>query len=27
LRRSPRGRKCFECSGFGLIRAFCGNLK
>lgn len=23
----PRGPRCFECSGFGHIRADCGNLK
>jgi hypothetical protein len=23
----PRGLRCFECSGFGNIRADCGNLK
>jgi len=25
--KDPRGPKCFECSGFGHIRADCGNLK
>jgi hypothetical protein len=26
-KKDPRGPKCFECSGFGHIRADCGNLK
>jgi len=26
-KRDPRGPRCFECSGFGHIRAECGNLK
>jgi hypothetical protein len=26
-KRDPRGPRCFECSGFGHIRADCGNLK
>jgi hypothetical protein len=26
-KKSPRGPRCFECSGFGHIRADCGNLK
>jgi hypothetical protein len=26
-KRDPRGPRCFECSGFGHIRANCGNLK
>jgi hypothetical protein len=26
-KKYPRGPKCFECSGFGHIRADCGNLK
>jgi hypothetical protein len=25
--KDPRGPRCFECSGFGHIRAHCGNLK
>jgi len=25
--KDPRGPRCFECSGFGHIRADCGNLK
>jgi len=27
FRRLMRGPRCFECSGFGHIRADCGNLK
>jgi hypothetical protein len=26
-KKDPRGPRCFECSGFGHIRADCGNLK
>jgi len=26
-KKDPRGPRCFECSGFGHIRANCGNLK
>jgi uncharacterized coiled-coil DUF342 family protein len=26
-KKNPRGPRCFECSGFGHIRANCGNLK
>jgi hypothetical protein len=26
-KKDPRGLRCFECSGFGHIRADCGNLK
>jgi hypothetical protein len=26
-KKDPRGPICFECSGFGHIRADCGNLK
>jgi hypothetical protein len=26
-KKDPRGPRCFECSGFGHIRAECGNLK
>jgi hypothetical protein len=26
-KKDPRGPRCFECSGFGHIRAKCGNLK
>jgi hypothetical protein len=26
-KKDPRGPKCFECSGFGHIRADCGNFK
>jgi hypothetical protein len=26
-KKDPRGSRCFECSGFGYIRADCGNLK
>jgi hypothetical protein len=26
-KKDPRGSRCFECSGFGHIRADCGNLK
>jgi hypothetical protein len=26
-KRDPGGPRCFECSGFGHIRAYCGNLK
>jgi hypothetical protein len=26
-KKDPKGPKCFECSGFGHIRADCGNLK
>jgi hypothetical protein len=26
-KKHPRGPRCFECSGFGHIRANCGNLK
>jgi hypothetical protein len=26
-KKAPKGPKCFECSGFGHIRADCGNLK
>jgi hypothetical protein len=26
-KKDPRGPKCFECSGFGHVRAGCGNLK
>jgi hypothetical protein len=26
-KKDPRGLRCFECSGFGHIRANCGNLK
>jgi len=26
-KKDPRSSKCFECSGFGHIRADCGNLK
>jgi hypothetical protein len=26
-KRDPRGPRCFECLGFGHIRADCGNLK
>jgi hypothetical protein len=25
--KDPRGPRCFECSGFGHIRAYCGNIK
>jgi hypothetical protein len=25
--KDPRGPRCFECSGYGHIRADCGNLK
>jgi len=27
LKKDPRGPRCFECPGFGHIRADCGNLK
>jgi hypothetical protein len=27
VKKDPRGPRCFECSGFGHIRADCGNLK
>jgi len=26
-KKDPRGQRCYECSGFGHIRADCGNLK
>jgi hypothetical protein len=26
-KKDPRGPRCFECSGFGHVRAGCGNLK
>jgi hypothetical protein len=26
-KKDPRGSRCFKCSGFGHIRAYCGNLK
>jgi hypothetical protein len=26
-KKDPKGPRCFECSGFGHIRAGCGNLK
>jgi hypothetical protein len=26
-KKDPRGPRCFECSGFGHIQAYCGNLK
>jgi len=26
-KKDPRGPRCFECLGFGHIRADCGNLK
>jgi hypothetical protein len=26
-KKDPRGLRCFECSGFGHIRADCGNLR
>jgi hypothetical protein len=26
-KKNPRGRRCYECSGFGHIRVDCGNLK
>jgi len=26
-KKDPKGPRCFECSGFGHIRADCGNLK
>jgi hypothetical protein len=26
-KKDPRGPRCFECSGFGLIQVDCGNLK
>jgi hypothetical protein len=26
-KKDPRGPRCFECSGFGYLRADCGNLK
>jgi molecular chaperone GrpE (heat shock protein) len=26
-KKDPRGPRCYECSGFGHIRAGCGNLK
>jgi hypothetical protein len=26
-KKDPRGPRCYECSGFGHIRADCGNLK
>jgi len=27
MKKDPRGPRCFECLGFGHIRANCGNLK